>query len=183
LGEDGPTHQPIETAIHLRTIPGLVFWRPADGNECSAAYLVALKSRQTPSVLSLSRQNLPQLEGSSIEKAAKGGYVLHEVADHKEDLTIVSTGSEVSIVVDAAGRLEKEGFKVRVVSLPAWEVFDAQDQEYRLSVLRSGAPILSVEAYSVGSSISVMLMTAYKRPLPTRLQDGRNTATRYLASL
>jgi len=148
LGEDGPTHQPIETAIHLRALPNLHFWRPADGNETSAAYLVAIKARNTPSVLSLSRQNLPQLENSTIEKAAKGGYVVHECGQG-EDLTIVSTGSEVSIAIAAAGILEKEGKKVRVVSLPCWEVFDAQDQEYRLSVLRSGAPILSVEAYSV----------------------------------
>jgi len=146
LGEDGPTHPPIETAVHLRAIPGLVFWRPADGNEVSAAYLVALQSKNTPSVLSLSRQNLPHLEGSSIEKAVKGGYVLREVEG--EDLTLVSTGSEVALVVEAAGILEREGHKVRVVSLPAWEVFDAQPDEYRLSVLRSGAPILSVEAYS-----------------------------------
>jgi transketolase len=147
LGEDGPTHQPVETAIHLRAIPNLAFWRPADGNECSAAYLVALKSKKTPSVLSLSRQNLPQLENSTIEHAVKGGYVLHEVEN--EDLTIVSTGSEVPIVVEAAGLLEKQGIKTRVVSLPCWEVFDSQPEEYRLSVLRSGAPILSVEAYSV----------------------------------
>lgn len=148
LGEDGPTHQPIETAIHLRALPNLHFWRPADGNETSAAYLVAIKSRKTPSVLSLSRQNLPQLESSSIERAAKGGYVVHECGQ-SEDLTIVSTGSEVSIAIAAAGILEKEGKKVRVVSLPCWEVFDAQDREYRLSVLRSGAPVLSVEAYTV----------------------------------
>ena len=148
LGEDGPTHQPVETAIHLRALPNLHFWRPADGNETSAAYLVAIKASRTPSVLSLSRQNLPQLENSTIEKAAKGGYVVHECGEG-EDLTIVSTGSEVSIVIAAVGILEKEGKKVRVVSLPCWAVFDAQDQGYRLSVLRSGAPILSVEAYSV----------------------------------
>ncbi|KAF8514027.1 transketolase [Gautieria morchelliformis] len=144
LGEDGPTHQPIETIAHLRAIPQLDVWRPADGNETSAAYLVALKSKNTPSVLSLSRQNLPNLEGSTIERASRGGYVLREVS--QEDLTIVSTGSEVSIAVEAAGLLEKEGVKTRVVSLPSWEVFDAQDVEYRLSVLRSGAPILSFEA-------------------------------------
>ncbi|CAE6479984.1 unnamed protein product [Rhizoctonia solani] len=147
LGEDGPTHQPVETAAHLRAIPNLAFWRPADGNECSAAYLVAMKSKKTPSVISLSRQNLPQLENSTIEHAVKGGYVLHEV--EKEDLTIVSTGSEVAIAVEAASILEKEGIKTRIVSLPCWEVFDAQPQEYRLSVLRSGAPILSVEAYGL----------------------------------
>ncbi|KAF8326391.1 putative transketolase [Cantharellus anzutake] len=147
LGEDGPTHQPVETAIHFRATPNLQVWRPADGNETSAAYLVAINSRTTPSILCLSRQNLPQLEGSTIAKAAKGGYVLHEV-EGKEDLTIVSTGSEVSIVVEAAGKLSSDGLKIRVVSLPSWEIFDAQSQEYRLSVLRSGAPILSVEAYS-----------------------------------
>jgi transketolase len=149
LGEDGPTHQPVETVAHLRAIPNLHVWRPADGNETSAAYLVALKSRSTPSVLSLTRQNLPQL-GSSIERAAKGGYVLHEV-EGKEDLTIVATGSEVPIAVDAAAKLGSSGYKVRVVSLPSWEIFDSQDFEYRYSVLRSGAPILSVEAYSVSS--------------------------------
>ncbi|KDQ14592.1 hypothetical protein BOTBODRAFT_32723 [Botryobasidium botryosum FD-172 SS1] len=148
LGEDGPTHQPVETVAHFRALPDCHVWRPADGNETSASYLVAIKSRQNPSILCLSRQNLPQLEGSSIEKAAKGGYVLHEVADKKEDLTIVSTGSEIPIAVEAASKLEKDGFKVRVVSLPCWEVFEAQDKEYRLSVLRSGAPILSVEAYA-----------------------------------
>lgn len=147
LGEDGPTHQPIETIAHLRAIPQLVVWRPADGNETSAAYLVALKSKNTPSVLSLSRQNLPNLEGSTIERASRGGYVLRELEG--EDLTIVSTGSEVSIAIEAAGLLEKEGLKTRVVSLPSWEVFDAQDEKYRLSVLRSGAPILSFEALTV----------------------------------
>jgi transketolase len=150
LGEDGPTHQPIETIAHLRAIPQLDVWRPADGNETSAAYLVALKSKNTPSVLSLSRQNLPNLEGSTIERASRGGYVLREVS--QEDLTIVSTGSEVSIAVEAAGLLQKEGIKTRVVSLPSWEVFDAQGVEYRLSVLRSGAPILSFEALTVRES-------------------------------
>ena len=147
LGEDGPTHQPIETAITLRATPNVAFWRPADGNETSAAYYVALQSKKTPSVLSLSRQNLPNLEGSSIEGAIRGGYVLHEEAD--EDLTIVSSGSEVSIAVEAAGKLKALGIKTRVVSLPCWLTFDQQNQEYRLSVLRSGAPILSLEALSV----------------------------------
>ncbi|KAF9228017.1 transketolase [Gyrodon lividus] len=146
LGEDGPTHQPIETAVHLRAIPNLDFWRPADGNETSASYLVALQSTATPSILSLSRQNLPNLEGSTIERAARGGYVLHEV--EAEDLTIVSSGSEVAIALEAASKLKAEGIKVRIVSLPCWSVFDRQDQQYRLSVLRNGAPILSLEALS-----------------------------------
>ncbi|THU87040.1 dihydroxyacetone synthase [Dendrothele bispora CBS 962.96] len=146
LGEDGPTHQPIETAIHLRATPNLAFWRPADGNETSAAYYSAITSKKTPSVLSLSRQNLPNLEGSTIEKALKGGYVVHE--EQSEDLTIVSAGSEVSIAIEAAAKLKAEGIKTRVVSLPCWHTFDQQSEEYRLSVLRSGAPILSLEALS-----------------------------------
>ncbi|KAI8998852.1 transketolase [Trametes punicea] len=146
LGEDGPTHQPIETAVHLRAIPNLDFWRPADGNETSAAYYSALTRRHTPSILSLSRQNLPNLEGSSIERALKGGYVVHEVEG--EDLTIVSTGSEVSIALEAAQKLIGEGIKTRVVSLPCWSIFDLQPAEYKLSVLRGGAPTLAVEALS-----------------------------------
>ena len=112
LGEDGPTHQPVETAIHFRAMPNLDFWRPADGNETSAAYYSALTRTQTPSILSLSRQNLPNLETSSIEKAARGGYVVHEVAG--EDLTIVSAGSEVSIALEAASKLAGEGIKTRI---------------------------------------------------------------------
>ena len=149
LGEDGPTHQPVETGVALRSTPNLAFWRPADGNETSAAYLVALKSKHTPSVLSLSRQNLPNLVGSTIEKAARGGYVLHD--EENEDLTIVSTGSEVSIALEAANKLKAGGIKTRIVSLPCWLTFDQQDEEYRLSVLRSGAPILSLEALSVSN--------------------------------
>lgn len=141
LGEDGPTHQPVETAAWLRALPNLQFWRPADGNETSASYQVALSSLHTPSVFALSRQNLPQLEGSSIEKAAKGGYVLEEAEG--ADVTIASTGSEVSIVVESAKILREQGLKVRVVSLPCWEIFDAQPREYQLAVLPSGAPIVS----------------------------------------
>ncbi|KAG5353344.1 Transketolase [Termitomyces sp. T112] len=146
LGEDGPTHQPVETFIGLRATPNLNFWRPADGNETSAAYYVAVNSKRTPSVLSLSRQNLPNLEGSSIQAALRGGYVLHEEVN--EDLTIVSTGSEVSIALEAAGKLNAEGIKTRIISLPSWLTFDQQDEEYKLSVFRDGAPILSLEAAS-----------------------------------
>ncbi|PWY98937.1 putative transketolase [Testicularia cyperi] len=146
LGEDGPTHQPIETAIALRAIPNLMFWRPADGNEVSGAYLVALQSKSTPSVLALSRQNLPQLEGSSIEKTTKGGYVV--VENSSADITLVASGSEVALCNEAAAKLGEKGIKVRVVSMPCFSVFDAQPIDYRLSVLPSGKPILSVEAYS-----------------------------------
>jgi transketolase len=143
LGEDGPTHQPIETLAHFRALPNCMVWRPADGNECSGAYYVALTAKHTPSIIALSRQNLPQLEGSTIEKAAKGGYVLHEVEG--ADITLISTGSEVAIAVDAAKQLDGQGIKARVVSMPCTEVFDQQDKEYRLSVLPDGIPSLSIE--------------------------------------
>ncbi|TDZ14187.1 Transketolase [Colletotrichum orbiculare MAFF 240422] len=147
LGEDGPTHQPIETLAHFRALPNTMVWRPADGNETSAAYYVALTSKHTPSIIALSRQNLPQLEGSTIEKAAKGGYVLHEAEN--ADVTLVSTGSEVCICVDAVKYLkEKHNLTARVVSIPCTEVFEAQSKEYKLSVLPDGAPILSVEVMS-----------------------------------
>lgn len=146
LGEDGPTHQPVETAAWLRATPNLAFWRPADGNETSATYLVALKSQHTPSVMAFSRQNLPQLANSSIEKATKGGYVLEDTKD--ADITLVSTGSEIPLCVEAVQKLSAQGIKARVVSIPCVEVFNAQDAAYKLSVLPSGAPIMSVEAYS-----------------------------------
>ncbi|KAH7326195.1 transketolase [Stachybotrys elegans] len=147
LGEDGPTHQPIETLAHFRALPNCMVWRPADGNETSAAYYVALTSKHTPSIMAFSRQNLPQLEGSTIERASKGGYVLHEVEG--ADITLVSTGSEVCICVDAAKYLqEKHGLKARIVSMPCFEVFDAQPKEYKLSVFPDGIPSLSVEVMS-----------------------------------
>ncbi|PRT56186.1 Transketolase 1 [Wickerhamiella sorbophila] len=146
LGEDGPTHQPIETLAHFRAVPNLMVWRPADGNETSAAYKVALETQHTPSLLALSRQNLPQLEGSSIEKASKGGYVLHDVEN--PSLIIASTGSEVGIVVDAAKLLESQGHRVRVVSMPDFYTFDNQSPEYQLSVFPDGVPAMSVEVQS-----------------------------------
>ncbi|CAD6565040.1 MAG: Transketolase [Cyphobasidiales sp. Tagirdzhanova-0007] len=146
LGEDGPTHQPIETVAHFRALPNCMVWRPADGNETSAAYLMAMNAH-CPSILCLSRQNLPQLESSTIPLAAKGGYVVHNTKE-KPDIILVSTGSEVGIAIEAAKILEKEGKRARVVSLPCFEVFDMQPREYRLSVLPDGAPVLSVEAMS-----------------------------------
>lgn len=147
LGEDGPTHQPIETLAHFRALPNCMVWRPADGNETSAAYYVALISKSTPSIIALSRQNLPQLENSTIDQAIKGGYVCLEA--EKADITLVSTGSEVSICIDAVKYL-KENHKItaRVVSMPCWEVFDTQPKEYRLQVLPDGIPSLSVEVMS-----------------------------------
>ncbi|KAI9804522.1 MAG: hypothetical protein M1825_001421 [Sarcosagium campestre] len=144
LGEDGPTHQPIETLAHFRALPNMMVWRPADGNETSAAYYVALTSKSTPSIIALSRQNLPQLENSTLEHAIKGGYLAIDAEN--ADITLVSTGSEVSICVDAAKYLkDNHNLVARVVSIPCFEVFDAQSKEYRLKVLPDGIPSLSVE--------------------------------------
>ncbi|KAJ5832091.1 hypothetical protein N7474_000402 [Penicillium riverlandense] len=147
LGEDGPTHQPIETLAHFRALPNCMVWRPADGNETSAAYYSALTAKHTPTILALTRQNLPQLENSTIENALRGGYVAVETPNAA--VTIISTGSEVGICVDAATYLkEKHGVAARVVSVPCFEVFDAQDKAYRLQVLPDGIPVLSVEVCS-----------------------------------
>ncbi|OAL33249.1 hypothetical protein AYO20_07411 [Fonsecaea nubica] len=147
LGEDGPTHQPIETLVHFRALPNMMVWRPADGNETSAAYYMALTSTSTPSILALTRQNLPQLENSTIENAIKGGYVAIE-ADNA-DITIVSTGSEVGICIDAIKVLkDQHGLTARVVSMPCTEVFDAQPKDYQLKVIPDGIPTLSVEVMS-----------------------------------
>ncbi|KAF2835363.1 transketolase [Patellaria atrata CBS 101060] len=147
LGEDGPTHQPIETLAHFRALPNIMVWRPADGNETSAAYYMALTSKETPSIIALTRQNLPQLEGSTLGDAIKGGYTALE--NEGAQITLVSTGSEVSIALEAVKYLkEKKNITARVVSLPCWEVFDAQPKEYKLKVIPDGIPSLSVEVMS-----------------------------------
>ncbi len=150
LGEDGPTHQPVEHLASLRAMPNLTVIRPADGNETSAAYKVAIERAtqypSAPTLLSLSRQKLPNLAGSSIEKATKGGYVLSD-SNGTPDLILIGTGSEVELCVNAAEQLRQEGKNVRVVSMPSWELFDAQDESYRESVLpKSVTKRVAVEA-------------------------------------
>lgn len=146
LGEDGPTHQPVEHVTSLRAIPNLIVLRPADGNETSAAYKVGVENRHRPTLLALSRQNLANLEGSSIEKAVKGGYVLSD-SQGTPDLILIGTGSEVQLCVQAAGILQAEGYKVRLVSMPSWELFEEQDAAYKESVLPSAVKKrLAVEA-------------------------------------
>ncbi|OLY77630.1 Transketolase 1 [Smittium mucronatum] len=146
LGEDGPTHQPIETLSMLRATPNTIVIRPADGNETSAAYLSALTFTDRPSVFCLTRQNLSQLVGSSIESAMKGGYILQDVPN--PSLILIGTGSEVEICVKTAQILIAEGIQTRVVSMPSTDIFDLQSSEYRHQVLPKGVPIISVEAMS-----------------------------------
>ncbi|NET66754.1 MAG: transketolase [Moorea sp. SIO1G6] len=146
LGEDGPTHQPVETIASLRTIPNLVVLRPADGNETSGAYKVAIERRNAPTLIAFTRQGLPNLAGSSIESATKGAYVLSD-SDGTPDIILIGTGSEVSLCVQGAEQLREEGKKVRVVSMPSWELFEAQDEAYRESVLpKAVTKRLGVEA-------------------------------------
>jgi transketolase len=147
LGEDGPTHQPIETLVLTRATPNMLTFRPADGNEVSGTYLVAIENTHRPSVIALSRQNLPQLEGSSVEIVRRGGYVLQQAEGAK--LILVATGSEVSLAVDAAKALAAEGIPTRVVSMPCSELYDEQPEEYKRSVLSAGLPIISIEALGI----------------------------------
>ncbi len=148
LGEDGPTHQPVEHVASLRLIPDLYVFRPADGNETSGAYKVAIESEKHPTLLALTRQGLPNLAGSSIEKVEKGGYVLSCCALPEDlDLILIGTGSEVNLCAQAAEKLIEEGIKVRVVSMPCIELFEQQDEEYKESVLPSNVKKrISVEA-------------------------------------
>jgi transketolase len=147
LGEDGPTHQPIEHLAMLRATPNLNVLRPADIIETAECWELALKSENRPSVLVLSRQNLPMLrQGHTDENlSARGAYLLREPAGHRA-VTLIGTGSEVEIAVSAADRLHAEhGMAAAVVSMPSWELFEAQDLEYRRAVLGT-APRVAIEA-------------------------------------
>jgi transketolase len=138
VGEDGPTHQPIEQLASLRAIPGLMVIRPGDANEVVAAWRVIMKFHHEPAALILCRQDLPTLDRTKYAPAAglaQGGYVLADAADGKPDVILIGTGSEVSLCVSAHEQLTSEGIKSRVVSLPCWELFDKQDQTYRSKVL------------------------------------------------
>ncbi len=148
LGEDGPTHQPVETIPALRAIPNLLVIRPADGNETSGAYKVAIANRHRPTLLALSRQNLPNLAGASIEGTEKGAYILSD-SEGTPDIILIGTGGETYLCAQAAEKLRAEGKKVRVVSFPCWELFEEQDAAYRESVLpKSVGKRLIVEAGS-----------------------------------
>jgi len=135
LGEDGPTHQPIEHLSALRAIPGLDVVRPGDANETAAAWKAVLERPEGPAGLALTRQNLPILEGTSTEGVAKGGYVLADAATGPLQVILIGTGSELQIAVAAREQLEAQGIGTRVVSMPCVEWFDAQPQDYRDTVL------------------------------------------------
>lgn len=146
LGEDGPTHQPVETLASLRAMPNHYVWRPANQFEVSAAYIAAIREQHAPSTLALTRQDLEPLPRSSVDDALRGGYIAYEPANPPQAV-FVATGSEVSLAVKAALLLQ-DSLRVRVVSLPCWEVFQAQSLAYQQEILPA-LPTLSVEAAAV----------------------------------
>jgi transketolase len=153
LGEDGPTHQPIEHLMALRAIPNLVVLRPADANEVTEAWKAIAKLQHTPACLVLTRQAVPTFDRTKCGPAAgvaKGGYVLADAAGGKPDVLLIGTGSEVSLCVEASDKLTADGVKARVVSLPSWELFEQQPKEYRESVIPPGVKArVTVEAGAV----------------------------------
>jgi transketolase len=171
LGEDGPTHQPIETLDFLRATPNLYTLRPADGNETTGAYIIAMQTPETPSVISLSRQATPTVDGTVAEKVAFGAYVIREYGEdghqssaansqhHYPTLTLVSTGTELVITLNTAKALYDELIAlgiyshvwIRVVSMPCFELFDRQTIDYQQSIFLSGSPVMSVEAAGIQS--------------------------------
>jgi transketolase len=136
VGEDGPTHEPIEQLAGLRSIPGLTVIRPADPNETAEAWAFAVE-HEGPTLLALTRQGVPHLDRSraSSPGVAKGAYILSESEGGPPDILLIATGSEVQLCVKAQARLKESGVKARVVSMPSWEIFNAQDDAYRESVL------------------------------------------------
>ncbi|ODN43367.1 transketolase [Piscirickettsia litoralis] len=150
LGEDGPTHQPVEHLASLRSMPNINTWRPADTVETAVAWTAALESCDAPSALVLSRQNLPFLErdGQTVANVARGGYILHDCKQTPR-LILIATGSEVQLALSAAKALDLKGVAVRVVSMPSTEVFDAQDEEYKEKVLPTNVRArIAIEAAS-----------------------------------
>jgi transketolase len=146
VGEDGPTHEPIEQLLGLRAIPGMTDFRPADANETAAAWRLALE-RKGPSFFALSRQDLPVIDPAAhavFAGVSKGAYVLEDAANPQ--VVLIGTGSEVWFCVDAAKLLAAEGIAARVVSFPSWKIFEEQSAEYKASVLPAEVPKLAVEA-------------------------------------
>jgi transketolase len=138
VGEDGPTHQPIEQLAHMRSMPGIITIRPCDANEVREAWKVILQLHHEPAVLVLTRQAVPTFDRTKFAPASglvRGAYVLADAPGGHPEVILIGTGSEVSLCVEAYEQLKSEGVRARVVSMPSWELFDDQDQAYRDSVL------------------------------------------------
>jgi transketolase len=172
LGEDGPTHQPIEQLASLRAIPNLILFRPADANETTIGWQVALENRYAPTALALTRQNVPVLDAEKVQGARRGAYVLNDAANPQ--VILIGTGSEVHIALEAQALLAGEGIAARVVSMPSWELFEAQPADYQESVLpaeitarvsiEAGSP-LGWERY-VGRGGSILGLNRYGASAP-----------------
>jgi transketolase len=150
MGEDGPTHQSVEQVASLRAIPQLIVIRPADANETAVAWRVAIETRDRPVALVLTRQNVPTLDRKQFgpaEGLRRGAYILADTPDGKPRLILIASGSEVGLIVLAGQKLQEQNIPVRLVSMPSWELFEAQSHEYRDSVLPPSAHArLAVEA-------------------------------------
>jgi transketolase len=150
LGEDGPTHQPIEHLASLRAMPNLWVIRPGDSNEVSEAWRMAMTRKDGPCAIILSRQKMPTFDRTKVAPAAearRGGYVLSEAPGGAPQAILIATGSEVSVAMVAQEKLAALGIRARVVSLPCWESFEAQSRDYRDSVIPAGIPVrVSIEA-------------------------------------
>jgi transketolase len=147
LGEDGPTHQPVEHLAALRAMPNLNVFRPADPVETAECWQLALGAASTPSILALTRQGVPLLrtDAGGENRSAKGAYVLAEAESGARDVTLLATGSEVSLAMDARAALAKDGIRAAVVSMPCWDLFAAEPAAYREAVLGT-APRVGIEA-------------------------------------
>jgi transketolase len=138
LGEDGPTHQPIEHLASLRAMPNMTVIRPADANETAESWKAAIKNNKGPTLLALTRQSVPTFDRSVVAAAAnlqKGAYILKETDKDVPDALVLATGSEVHLALDAAERLAEDGIEIRVISMPCWELFEEQSNDYKESVL------------------------------------------------
>jgi dihydroxyacetone synthase len=148
MGEDGPTHQPIELAALFRAMPNLLYIRPGDSEETAGAWIAAIEATGTPSIISTSRHALPQLKGTRRDLVARGAYVLEE--DDAADVTLIGVGAELCHAVDTAAELRARGVKVRVVSFPCQRLFEAQEVQYKRAVLRrhEGIPAVVIEPFA-----------------------------------
>jgi dihydroxyacetone synthase len=148
MGEDGPTHQPIELANLYRAMPNLLYIRPADSEETAGAWITAIEAKNTPSIISTSRHTLPQLAHTKRNMVAKGAYVIEEVDD--ADVTLIGVGAELHHAVDAAKELKTKNIKARVISFPCQRLFETQSTEYKRDTLRRhrGIPAVVIEPYA-----------------------------------
>ena len=179
LGEDGPTHQPIEQVASLRAMPGLWLLRPGDANEVTECYRVVMESRHHPAIFSLSRQALPTFDRTKVAPAAgarKGAYVLLDADGGKPEVLLMATGSEVRLIVEAHERLKADGIRARAISMPCWELFEQQPADYRESVIPSAVTarvaveqeaVFGWERY-VGQSGAVIGMRSFGASAPIK---------------